>query len=124
VAKAKKISKIRDGYKCQYCGIGTPQRQVHSHHIFHEGIYKSMSADPDNLLTLCVLHHQGGFGFRLSGDSFNFHNSPRESTEWFMENYPERYNTLKERSKLLVSLTIEYWQNKELGLDEIIKNIT
>ena len=111
VAKAKEISKIRDGYKCRYCGVGKPQRQVHSHHIFHEGLHRSMSADPDNLITLCAAHHQGGLYMR-SNDKFNFHSSPRESTEWIMETMPELYKTLKERSWKSPTLTIQFWEKK------------
>lgn len=119
VALAKEISKKRDKYKCKYCGVGKPQRMVHSHHIFHEGLFKSMSADVDNLLTLCASHHQGGMWMR-SNDGFNFHNSPRESTEWFMEKYPERYKTLKERSLIIVKLDINFWNNKLVELKELI----
>jgi hypothetical protein len=108
---AKDISKKRDDYKCQYCGIGKPQRQVHSHHIFHEGMFKSMSADPENLLTLCATHHQGGVWMK-SSSGFNFHNSPRESTEWFMEKYPERYKRLKEKSLQYAKLDMQYWITK------------
>lgn len=111
VQLAKDISKIRDNYKCCYCGIGKPQRMVHSHHIFHEGMFKSMSADIDNLITLCASHHQGGMYMR-SNDGFNFHNSPRESTEWVMNKYPERYKILKDRSLILIQLTLQHWENK------------
>lgn len=120
---AKEISKIKDKHTCQYCGIGKPQRQVHSHHIFHEGMFKAMSADPDNLLTLCATHHQGGVWMR-SNSGFNFHNSPRESTEWFMEHYPERYKLLKERSLIFVDLSLEFWKNKKELLKEELKKLT
>lgn len=117
VAKAKEIAKQNDDYKCIYCGIGKPQRQVHSHHFFHEGLHKAMSADIDNLITLCVSHHQGVFNssigrFMGSHDNFNFHNSPVESTLWFAEHYPERYKELKERSLKIVHLDRLYWENK------------
>jgi hypothetical protein len=115
VALAKKISKERDGYKCCYCGVGKPQRQVHSHHIFHEGMFRSMSADPDNLITLCATHHQGGVWMK-SHSGFNFHNSPRESTEWLMETYPERYAELKARSQKPIKADIIYWQKKHQEL--------
>jgi hypothetical protein len=84
---------------------------VHSHHAWHEGMFKAMSADPDNLITLCASHHQGGMYMR-SNDGFNFHNSPRESTEWFMEHYPERYAELKKRSLILEPLDMAYWEKK------------
>lgn len=118
VQKAKDISKKRDDYKCQYCGIGKPQRQVHSHHIFHEGMFRSMSADPDNLITVCATHHQGGIWMK-SNSGFNFHNSPRESTEWFMEKYPDRYYSLKMRSMVVCKLDLMFWQNKY----EILKKL-
>jgi hypothetical protein len=94
VVKAKVINKINSGYKCQYCGIGKP-KQIHSHHIFHEGINKGMSADVDNLICLCARHHATGEWNRTNG--FNFHSSPAEAMEWFREKYPELYKTLNNR---------------------------
>lgn len=122
VALAKVIAKIKDDYKCIYCGIGKPQRKVDSHHFFHEGLFKSMSADVDNLLTLCTSHHQGGF-YMKSNDKFNFHNSPRESTEWFQEHYPERHKELKERSMKFVDLTYQYWETKLIELKKQFNEI-
>ena len=117
VVVAKEIAKLLNP-TCAYCGAGRPQRMIHSHHIFHEGLYKAMSADVDNLLSLCASHHQGGMYMR-SNDGFNFHNSPRESTEWLMENMTERYTTLKERSKVYVDLDLKYWQKKLIELKKI-----
>jgi hypothetical protein len=111
VLLAKKIAGERDNYTCQYCGVGRPQRMTHEHHIFHEGMFKAMSADPDNLITLCASHHHGGLYMR-SNDGFNFHNSPRESTEWFMEHYPERYAELKRRSLITAPLDMAFWEAK------------
>ena len=51
-----------------------------------------------------------------SNDGFNFHNSPRESTEWFMEHYPDKYKELKERSMKFVDLTYQYWETKLVDL--------
>jgi len=116
VRLAKDISKKRDGYKCCYCGVGSPQRRMHSHHIFHEGLYRSLSAEPDNLITLCASHHQGGLWMR-SNDGFNFHNSPRESTEWVKEKYPERYEDLKNRRPIVC--TIQFWEEKMKKLKSI-----
>ena len=122
VSVAKEISKIKDGYRCQYCGVGKPQRMVHSHHLWHEGTYKSMSADPDNLLTLCASHHQGGMYMR-SNDGFNFHNSPRESTEWVMETYPERYQRLKVQSLTTKRCDMSFWQEKLLELQNELNKL-
>jgi hypothetical protein len=125
VGKAKEISKIIEGNKCQYCGVGREQRMIHSHHIFHEGLFTAMSADVDNLISLCASHHQGGMYMR-SNDGFNFHNSPRESTEWLMENMPERYATLKARSLKLEPIFISFWKRKKeeltLELAKLKKN--
>ena len=110
VVIAKEIAKKRDGYKCQYCGIGKPQRQVHSHHIFHEGMCKSMSADPDNLITICAIHHMAGKWVNSRG--WNIHGSPRESTEWIQALIPERYAELKQRSLQYQKLDIIYWNKK------------
>lgn len=115
---AKKIAKKRDREKCVYCGAGKPQRQVHSHHFFHEGLNKSMSADVDNLVTLCPSHHQGGFLMPSTGrifgnnNGFNFHNSPAESTLWFKEKYPERYKALLNRSRKTIVCTLQMWKDK------------
>lgn len=111
VALSKKISKEEQGYKCQYCGVGREQRMLHSHHIFHEGLHRSMSADVDNLLTLCATHHQGG-SYMKSHDGFNFHNSPIESTQWLMENHSELYQKLKRRSMKYNRLDIQFWEAK------------
>lgn len=119
VALAKQIAKERDGYKCQYCGVGKPQRQVHSHHIFHEGLYKSMSADPDNLITICAAHHMAGKWIKATG--FNIHGSPRESTEWLMGKYPERYAKLKKRSQKITKLDERFWQRKLEALQHEIE---
>ena len=74
-------------------------------------MFKAMSADVDNLITLCATHHQGG-AWMKSHDGFNFHNSPRESTEWLIETYPERYSELKRRSKILTPVDMKFWEDK------------
>ena len=122
VGVAKEIAKLLNPC-CAYCGVGRDKRMIHSHHIFHEGLFKAMSADVDNLLSLCASHHQGGMYMR-SNDGFNFHNSPRESTEWLMENMPERYAILKDRSfKSAQPLTIVFWENKHQELKKQLKEL-
>lgn len=120
VALAKEISKIKEGYKCQYCGVGKPQRQIHSHHMFHEGFHRPMSADVDNLITLCASHHQSFAGSKYS---FSFHSCPTESTEWFKKHYPERYKSLLARSKKIIPLSYHYWEAKEIELKAILSDL-
>jgi NAD-specific glutamate dehydrogenase len=80
-------------------------------------MFKAMSADHDNLISLCATHHQGGVWMK-SSSGFNFHNSPRESTEWLMENMPERYKELKGRSMIKVHLDYQFWEKKHAELKE------
>ena len=122
VAKAKEISKIKSKYICDYCGIGKPQRMVHSHHIFSEGLNKGMSADLDNLITLCWLHHLGGLKF-VSTKVFSFHSSPSDATAWFEDKYPERYQKLKLRAREYIKCDLIYWQKKYEGLTEMLKKV-
>ena len=122
VAMAKEINKILAGYLCEYCHTGKPFKRVESHHIFNEGHHISMSADPDNMICLCSLHHGNGRFVARSG-TFGFHRTPAEAMEWFKEKHPERYQSLKERTWKSETCTIEYWKEKIVELSEIIKNI-
>jgi len=118
VTRAKVLAKRRDGYKCLYCGVGKPQRMIHSHHFYHEGLNKHMSADVKNLVSLCATHHQGGKWMR-SNSGFNFHNSPTEAKEWFDKTYPDVSERLKIRSQEKYTLDMSYWLEKEKELLEL-----
>lgn len=120
VLMAKEISKTKDGRLCQYCKI--PGRVVHSHHIFSEGLNKGMSADPDNLITLCWLHHLGGLKF-VSTRNFSFHGSPSDATEWLKEIYPDRYLALKIRSRKSVQCDLFYWKRRYIILEQELKEL-
>lgn len=120
VKDAKEISKKLNPV-CAYCGIGRPQRQVHSHHIFSEGLNKAMSADVDNLLTLCSLHHQALVGRSQGG--FSFHGSPSEATNWLIENMHDKYYELRDRSRITVPLDMNFWINKRTELKQQLKNL-
>jgi hypothetical protein len=110
VKKAKEIAGIRDNWKCQYCGLGRPQVMTHGSHIKSEGMYKSMSADPDNILTLCWKHHIVGKFNRAS--NWNWHGSPKEAVEWFKEKYPVLDKQLEERARKTQTCDLIYWQKK------------
>lgn len=108
VALAKVIAKERDDYKCCFCKRGKPEVAIHAHHIYNEGCHKSMSADIDNLITVCFTHHIGGW----NTIDPSFHRNPMEMADWFRENYSERYDRLKERSKKFVKPDRIFWENK------------
>lgn len=108
VAKAKEISKRNNPF-CEYCGTDT--RVLHSHHIFSEGLNKGMSADVDNLITLCWLHHLGGLKF-VSTKIFSFHGSPADATAWLIENRPKKYKELLKRSRIVEPKTLKFWEEK------------
>ena len=118
VKLAKELAKQRDNHTCCYCGVGKPQRVVHSHHIFSEGLNKSMSSDIDNLITLCWIHHLGGLKF-VSTRNFSFHGSPSDATEWVKSNYPSRYRELHQRSLKPTPCDMIYWQKRLEQLNNI-----
>jgi len=114
---AKQINKEINKYKCEYCGIGKPQRIIHSHHIFSEGLNKSMSADIDNLICLCWLHHLGGL-HSVSTKIFSFHGHPADAMAWFQDKFPEKYTLLLERSRQTNKTDRIFWEKK---LEELKK---
>ena len=120
VKKAKEINKIESKRTCAYCGA--TNRMTHSHHLISEGLNPAMSADLDNLICLCWLHHLGGLKF-VSSKTFSFHGTPGEANNWFEDKYPERKKELKERSWKSPTLTIGFWESKEEELDKKLKSI-
>jgi hypothetical protein len=119
VKMAKDISKERAGYKCQYDGCARSKDngfQMHGSHIYGENSNKSMSADPENILCLCAVHHTGGFW--KNAKEISWHESPIEMAEWFMNKFPERYKQLRERSRISIVCDEFYWKKK---LEELKK---
>lgn len=114
VAVAKIISKIRDGYKCVYCGKGKDQVAIHSHHIYNEGCHKSMSADVDNLITACFTHHCSDW----NSNQPSFHKNPQEMADFMNEKYPEKMKELKLRSQKSIHCDIIFWTKKLAELKE------
>src|SRR3990167_2866367 len=98
VTLAKVEAKERDGWICQHCGRSKAQGyQMQGSHVYPEGVYKSMSADADNILCLCAGCHTGGF--RANNNTKSWHGDPVYFADWFREKYPELYQTLKLRSQ-------------------------
>lgn len=89
---AKKIALERDGYACVRC----PRRKeygdiIHGSHVFPEGRYHGMSADPENIKGLCYQCHMQWW-----------HKHPTEAGEWFKKTYPERYTYLLKLSRTTI----------------------
>ena len=83
------IAKERDKYICQKCGKKVEGTNAHGSHIYNKGTYTSMSADSDNLQTMCFYCHM-----------YWWHRNPLEAAEWFKTNFPDLFKTLRERSKM------------------------
>ena len=90
VADAKQKAKIRDKYICQKCGKKVEGMNAHGSHIYNEGTYRSMSADPDNILTFCYYCHINWW-----------HKNPLEASDWFKKKFPELYKILRKRSQVI-----------------------
>lgn len=116
VLLAKEIAKKRDGGKCCYCNKSRPEVAIHSHHIYNEGCHRAMSADVDNLITVCFTHHSSSWNSKEP----SFHKNPMEMADWFLEHYPERHNILKARSVTYQKLDRIFWGNKMEELKDLI----
>jgi len=115
VELAKKIVRRQHNYTCEFCGKREPNVKTHGSHIFSEGIYRSMSADLENILCLCFTHHLGGWNAKEP----SWHKNPIEMTDWFKEKFPARYKTLKEKSRSSVQCDLSFWENKLKKLQQI-----
>lgn len=78
--------KIRDGYKCVYCGRSSKEIRLNSHHIFSRR-HHSVRYSLENGICLCCGHHDLY--------PFSAHQSPA-FTEWIIQWLgKEKYNELK-----------------------------
>lgn len=114
---AKDKAKERDGYKCRHCGSTKEQGwRIHGSHIYSEGIYKSMSADIDNIIALCAKCHVGG-GAWANKSTQSWHEDPMYFSDWFRDKYPELAKTLRLRSQKVQVINWEarYKEMKELS---------
>lgn len=116
VELAKKIVRKQQNYTCEFCETRKEPRKIHGSHIYSEGIYRSMSADIDNILALCYTHH---LGWSKNQKNPSWHNNPLEMTEWFRDGYSERYEELKKRSRLSIQCDFQFWQNKYKELTKL-----
>jgi hypothetical protein len=90
IAWSKEV-KVRDGYRCVYCGS---TEYLNAHHIFSRNNLTTRF-DLDNGITLCAKHH-------TFSNEFSAHKTPTEFTYWleklkgkeFMENLGQKARNL------------------------------
>lgn len=82
VKVAKKIVRIRDKNTCQRCG--RTDGALHCSHVYPEGTYHSLSANPLNMKVLCFRCHY-----------YWWHKDIIEAKDWFSKTFPERLEILR-----------------------------
>jgi len=109
---AKQIVRRLAKYTCAYCGKSEPQVATHGSHVYPEGTYRNMSADLDNIITLCFSHHTGGW----NGQEPSWHKDPITMAKWFNDKYPELAKTLLLRTQTIydVDFAKKYLELKEI----------
>lgn len=85
---------------CQVCG-GTSF--LNAHHVIGRR-NRNVRWDLDNGVLLC----SGCHTFRVQ----SAHQDPLWFSEWFMENYPDRYNNIMARRLLVMKQPYSYWAEK------------
>lgn len=111
IALAKKIAKIRDGYKS--VKSGRKDCQLHGSHILGVGAHPKMAVYPLNIKTLTAREH------------FWWHSAPTESGKWFTTTFPEWAEELEElRKKVEGDLKKPNYEKKYLELKEELNENT
>lgn len=80
---AKKIAKARDKYICQMCDKKVEGSNAHGSHVVPVSHGNQFRFDPMNIKCLC-----GNCHLRV------WHKNPIESSEWFKNKFPDRYDYL------------------------------
>jgi len=110
VTWAKLKARERDNDSCQYCGASRANGYViHGSHILPEGAYVSMSAEPDNIIALCAVHHLAGSNPRMGKSEPSWHGDPLLFSEWFNKKWPGRYQKLFLKAR---ELKVIDWEKK------------
>src|SRR3990167_2866179 len=113
VELAKKIAKLLVGEVCEHCGRRKKDGwQIQGSHIYPEGIYRAMSTDTDNILSLCSVCHIGGLGMLRNVKSPSWHNDPAYFVDWANKKYPKRMKELKLRARQNQQADEQFWEIK------------
>jgi hypothetical protein len=108
VERAKKVALERDGYTCVRCGKSKANgNAIHGSHVYPEGKYHGMSANPLNIKALCYQCH-----FQW------WHKDVMEAKEWFETKYPDRAKELKmlSRQTIQINWKQEYEQTRHVTI--------
>ena len=108
VTIAKKIVKIRDKGICQKCG--KKGDALHCSHVYPEGTYHGMSANPLNMKLLCFYCH-----------FYWWHKDVIEARNWFKANFPERFKILNKLSKKVIKMD---WGKEKERLKKELQKVT
>ena len=87
---------------CQVCGANTTPN---AHHIIGRRNH-SLRWDMENGIILC----SGCHTFRNQ----SAHQDPLWFSEWFKDNYPDRYNNIMARRLLVIKQPYSYWEERIL----------
>ena len=79
----KEFAHERDGQICLRCKKSREQVVLQAAHVDGKGKYVRLRFEPDNILSLCYACHLHWA-----------HKQPREFTDWFRENWPNRNDKL------------------------------
>ena len=85
VEQAKVEVRERDDGKCQRCGRTTGV--MNCSHIYPEGQYHSLSAEPINMKLLCFQCHMW------------WHENPLEAGKWIRQKFPDRLKILDKMAR-------------------------
>lgn len=80
---------------------------MHGSHILPEGTYISMSADPENIITLCATCHTGGMWKNAKTPAW--HTDPVYFGRWTEQKYPGLYDRLYKKAQ---QIKIINWQQR------------
>lgn len=109
---AKQVVKIRDLDTCQKCWKKWPW--LHCSHVIADWKDTRLSVDTWNMKLLCYRCH-----FK------RWHLQPFEASEWFKNEFPERYEYLLEKHKepQTWSIELERWETRYAELKEELQNM-
>jgi len=100
----------RDNYTCQRCGKKLEARNCHVSHVIPR-TYMHLRWDEMNLKVLCFRCH-----------IMFWHKNPLEAAEWFKNKFPNRWEYLEKKKKVLHKYTISELEELVEKFNELLKD--